>query len=104
MSRVINTDIRLKQIALEGVNGLRKWCEEKTGHTITDFDESWRDGMFYARIVARHRPSLINLKSLETMPLDKRLDTIFTVFEEKLDLFAIFTTPEHKQRFHFARH
>lgn len=47
--------------------------------------------MFYARIVARHRPSLINLKALEGMPLDKRLDTIFTVFEEKLDLFVLFT-------------
>lgn len=61
--------------------------------------------MFYARIVARHRPSLINIKALEAMPLDKRLDTIFTVFEEKLDLFANITQEDtRKHEFHFEEH
>ena len=60
--------------------------------------------MFYARIVARHRPSLINIKALEAMPLDKRLDTIFTVFEEKLDLFANLTHQDtRKLVFHFEK-
>ena len=45
--------------------------------------------MNYARIVAKHRPALINFAALEHMPLDKRLDTIFTIFEEKLDLFVL---------------
>ena len=75
--------------ASEGVSGLRKWCEENTGETISDFDESWRDGMYYARIIAKHRPALVNMKALEAMKLDKRLDSLFTVFEEKLDLFVL---------------
>ena len=73
---------------MESIEGLRKWCEENTGVKITDFDESWRDGMYYAKIISKHRPALVNMKSLEAMDLDKRLDTLFTVFEEKLDLFV----------------
>jgi len=75
--------------SLESVDGLRKWCQAKTGTDVTDFDESWRDGMLYARIIAQHRPALVNMKALESMDLDKRLDTLFTVFEEKLDLVPI---------------
>ena len=92
------------QTAQEGVNALRRWCEEKTDQKIADFDESWRDGMNYARIVAKHRPALINFAALESMPLDKRLDAIFTIFEEKLDLFAHLSLPHNTLILHTHTH
>ncbi|CAG0880401.1 unnamed protein product [Darwinula stevensoni] len=66
---------------------LLKWAQRTTdrypGVRVVDFTKSWRDGLAFNAIIHRHRPDLINWRSLKTRSARERLDTAFTVAERE---------------------
>ena len=64
------------------------WCQRKTNgypHAyVTDFTQSWRNGMAFNALIHSHRPELINFEKLDPKNSIENLNNAFKVAQENL--------------------
>merc|ERR1711997_171246 len=76
-----------------GVAALHQWCRQVTsgypGVDITDFTSAWRSGLAFCAIIARFRPDLIELDSLDVNSSFHNCKTAFSLAETELDIPAL---------------
>ncbi|OTF73086.1 hypothetical protein BLA29_002329 [Euroglyphus maynei] len=64
------------------------WCQRKTNGypnvNVTDFTQSWRNGMAFNALIHSHRPELINFERLDPKNSIENLTNAFKVAQENL--------------------
>uniref|UniRef100_A0A8C4TM46 Spectrin beta chain n=1 Tax=Erpetoichthys calabaricus TaxID=27687 RepID=A0A8C4TM46_ERPCA len=69
-------------------DALLLWCQMKTAGypnvNITNFTTSWKDGMAFNALIHKHRPDLVDFRSLKKSNPIHNLQQAFNVAEQKL--------------------
>ncbi|XP_027197243.2 spectrin beta chain, non-erythrocytic 5 kst [Dermatophagoides pteronyssinus] len=64
------------------------WCQRKTNGypnaKVTDFTQSWRNGMAFNALIHSHRPELINYEQLDPKNSIENLNNAFKIAQENL--------------------
>jgi len=75
---------------LSARDGLLLWCKKKTaGYNnvkVTNFSDSWQDGLAFCALIHAHRPDLIDFDSLNKEDKLKNLQLAFDIAEKELDI------------------
>ncbi|XP_035657737.1 microtubule-actin cross-linking factor 1-like [Branchiostoma floridae] len=61
----------------------QRTLEGYPGVSVTNFSKSWRDGLAFSAIIHRHRPDLIDYKSLKKKSNKQNLENAFTLAEKE---------------------
>ncbi|XP_066280134.1 plectin-like isoform X5 [Branchiostoma lanceolatum] len=61
----------------------QRTLEGYPGVSVTNFSKNWRDGLAFNAIIHRHRPDLIDYKSLKKKSNKKNLENAFTLAEKE---------------------
>eukprot|EP00771_Trimastix_marina_P001280 gnl/Trimastix_PCT/234.p1 GENE.gnl/Trimastix_PCT/234~~gnl/Trimastix_PCT/234.p1 ORF type:complete len:1093 (+),score=551.24 gnl/Trimastix_PCT/234:33-3281(+) len=92
---------QIQEISVEQMNakeGLLLWCQRKTqgyaGVNVVNFSTSFQDGLAFAALVHRHRPSLINFEELDRVNKAGNLQRCFDVIEEHLGVAPMLDAEE----------
>jgi len=66
---------------------LLKWAKRSTnrypGVRVSDFTNSWRDGLAFNAIIHRNRPDLVDWRTIRQRHARDRLETAFNVAERE---------------------
>nr|XP_040567609.1 plectin-like isoform X4 [Lepeophtheirus salmonis] len=66
---------------------LLRWSQKTTqrypGVKVSDFTQSWRDGLAFNAIIHRNRPDLVDWKKLEKRQVRERIDSAFHIMERE---------------------
>jgi len=66
---------------LNARDGLLLWCKKKTkGYknvNVTNFNNSWQDGLAFCALIHKHRPDLIDFDSLNPSKKKRKSSTCF---------------------------
>ncbi|XP_035219080.1 plectin-like [Stegodyphus dumicola] len=69
---------------------LLKWAQRTTerypGVRITDFTNSWKDGLAFNAILHRNRPDLLDFRSLRTRNAKENLELAFSIAEKEFGI------------------
>lgn len=86
-------DYQIKGISVEELSakeGLLLWCQKKTkGYrdvNVTNFTESWKDGLAFCALIHVHRPDLLDFSTLSKKNAHENLELAFDVAEKKLGI------------------
>lgn len=86
-------DYQIKGINVEEVGakeGLLLWCKRKTAGykdvQVTNFTDSWQDGLAFCALIHKHRPDLINFDQLSKDNPRENLELAFDVAEKHLGI------------------
>lgn len=81
-------DISLE--AMSAKDALLLWCQRKTAPydnvNVQNFHMSFKDGLVFNALIHRHRPELIDYKSLSKENSRNNFETAFKTAEEELDI------------------
>ncbi len=81
------SDIVVGQEDLNAKEALLRWAQKTThrypGVAVSDFTQSWRDGLAFAAVIHRNRPDLLDWKKVERMRVRERIDFAFHVMERE---------------------
>ena len=66
------------------------WCQKKTagyrGVKVTNFTNTWQDGLAFAALIHKHRPDLIDFDALSAANAEENLEIAFEVGERDLGI------------------
>ena len=81
------SDIVVGQEDLNAKEALLRWAQKTTHRypnvAVSDFTQSWRDGLAFSAIIHRNRPDLLDWKKVERMRVRERIDFAFHVMERE---------------------
>nr|XP_040567605.1 plectin-like isoform X1 [Lepeophtheirus salmonis] len=81
------SDIVVGQEDVSAKEALLRWSQKTTqrypGVKVSDFTQSWRDGLAFNAIIHRNRPDLVDWKKLEKRQVRERIDSAFHIMERE---------------------
>jgi dystonin len=81
------SDIVVGQEDLTAKEALLRWAQKTTqkypGVKVTDFTQSWRDGLAFNAIIHRNRPDLVDWRQVEKRQVRERIDLAFHVMDRE---------------------
>ncbi len=94
------SDIVVGQEDVSAKEALLRWAQKTTHRypnvSVSDFTQSWRDGLAFCAVIHRNRPDLLEWRKVERMRVRERIDLAFHVMEREYGVTRLLD-PEGKR-------